>query len=238
MRRLQALLVSRICSGRHLLTGRSSSDCATRFGNAFGKTPIRSFMAVRARSRKVLTLWDTTWKTRIYAVQCKRKDLLLHKLLTEDEVLEEVENAKAFEPPLEASSSRRAHRMDARSQALARRITQEHAKTNLFRVYIFGWTEIVQRIGEYREVVERSIQATSLTLQLRLAPSVPKPSMRNWSRVSGASSAKLMSLRRSWPRPTTDPRMRSWIYARSCWRAIRIRRHIGCLKSSEAKSGT
>lgn len=94
-------------------------------------------------------------KTRVHGVQCKRKDSLLQTLLTQEEVRAEVENAKQFQPPLEELIIATCAPSDGTLQALARKITAEHAAQDLFRIYIFGWSEIVERMTEHPEVIAR-----------------------------------------------------------------------------------
>jgi tetratricopeptide (TPR) repeat protein len=92
-------------------------------------------------------------ETQLHGIQCKRRDPLLHRVLTEEEVLIEVENAKAFQPPLAELIIATCAPSDVKLQALARQITEEHAAHGLFRVHVFGWSEILVRIGQYPEVI-------------------------------------------------------------------------------------
>lgn len=89
----------------------------------------------------------------IHGIQCKRKDVLLATLLTEDEVRTEVENAKAFRPPLAELIIATCAPSDAGLQRLARSITEDHVEQGLFRVHVFGWPEIVARMAEHGEVI-------------------------------------------------------------------------------------
>lgn len=82
-------------------------------------------------------------------MQCKRKDVLLHTLLTEKEVVTEVENAKAFKPPLVALTIVTCTASDAKVQELARQITAEHAAKALFRLDVLSWSEITSRLTEH-----------------------------------------------------------------------------------------
>jgi tetratricopeptide (TPR) repeat protein len=92
-------------------------------------------------------------ESRLHGIQCKRRDPLLQRVLTEEEVRIEVENAKAFQPPLAELIIATCAPSDAKLQAHARRITEDHAADGLFRVHVFGWSEIVARMGQYPEVV-------------------------------------------------------------------------------------
>lgn len=85
----------------------------------------------------------------VHGVQCKRKDALLNTFLTEKEVLAEVENAKAFQPPLVELTIVTCTPTDEKIQQLAREITQRHAELGLFRVDVLSWTEITARLTEH-----------------------------------------------------------------------------------------
>jgi tetratricopeptide (TPR) repeat protein len=91
--------------------------------------------------------------TRVHGVQCKRKDVLLQTALTEAEMLVEVENAKAFQPPLAELVIATCAPSDASLQRLARKISDEHATQGLFRVSVLGWSEIEARMAEHPDVV-------------------------------------------------------------------------------------
>jgi hypothetical protein len=101
--------------------------------------------------------------TRVYGIQCKRKDQLLRKLLTENEVRTEVENAKEFQPPLAELIIATCAPSDVGLQALARSLTEEHAGQGLFAVHIFGWQEIQARLAEHPEVIAQVYGVQPLT---------------------------------------------------------------------------
>ena len=94
-------------------------------------------------------------ETGVHGVQCKRKDVLLNTLISKEEVRTEVQNAKAFHPPLVELIIATCAPSDADLQALARQITEEHAQQGLFRVHIYGWTDILARMAEYPEVISQ-----------------------------------------------------------------------------------
>ncbi|HLW79985.1 MAG TPA: hypothetical protein VKU44_10350, partial [Terriglobia bacterium] len=65
-------------------------------------------------------------------VQCKGKDAGLGATLTEQELLDEVEKAKSFKPPLAAWTLVTSAPKDARVEERARQITTTHQATGLF----------------------------------------------------------------------------------------------------------
>lgn len=93
--------------------------------------------------------------SRPHGIQCKSKDLLLGSRLTQAEVLAEVEEAKKFLPPLAELIIATSAESDAELQALARRTTQEHRAVGRFDVHVYGWKEIVARLVQFSDLVDR-----------------------------------------------------------------------------------
>jgi tetratricopeptide (TPR) repeat protein len=123
-------------------------------------------------------------KTRVHGIQCKRKDALLHTMLKEDEVRAEVGNAKAFQPPLEELVIATCALSDASLQALARKITAEHAEQGLFRVDVMGWTEIVERMAEHPEVIAQ-VYGVERIRESRDTVESPRAETRHTELISG-----------------------------------------------------
>lgn len=92
-----------------------------------------------------------TWS----GVQCKGKDNYANKKLTSKEVRAEVEKAKLFEPRITQFIIATSGPKDAPIEELARKITQDHIKKNLFTVNVFGWSDIVDRIADYPDLIEK-----------------------------------------------------------------------------------
>lgn len=88
-------------------------------------------------------------------VQCKGKDNYGDKSLTEDEVETEVENAKSFEPTISQFIVATTGPKDAKIEKLARKITEEHLRDGLFSVHIWGWRDIVTRLADFPELVDK-----------------------------------------------------------------------------------
>lgn len=88
-------------------------------------------------------------------VQCKLKGVSEGAQLTEEELREEVAKAKGFRPKLASFIISTTAPNDATIQKLARKITEEHEKQGLFDVAVYGWGEIVSRLEQFPEVIQR-----------------------------------------------------------------------------------
>jgi len=88
-------------------------------------------------------------------VQCKGKDVYTHKDLTEKEVKTEVEKAKSFKPRLSQFIIATTGPKDAKVEELARKITEEHLRNGLFSVSAWGWHDIVIRLADFPDLVEK-----------------------------------------------------------------------------------
>lgn len=86
-------------------------------------------------------------------VQCKGKDNYTDNKLTEKEVETEVERAKSFMPPISEFVIATSGTRDTSLQELARTITENHKKNNLFSVHVWSWEDIVDRLEEFPEVI-------------------------------------------------------------------------------------
>jgi len=86
-------------------------------------------------------------------VQCKSKDRLIGGKLTEAEIRTEVENAKAFKPPLGELIIATSAEADRDLQEVARLLTQEHQSQGLFSVHVYGWRDIQTRLAEYPDLI-------------------------------------------------------------------------------------
>lgn len=98
-------------------------------------------------------------------VQCKGKDNFTNKPLTKKEVEAEVEKAKSFKPKLSQFIIATTGPKDAKIEELARKITKEHLKNSLFSVHVWGWNDIVTRLEDYSELVEKYYPGLSLNTQ-------------------------------------------------------------------------
>ena len=87
-------------------------------------------------------------------VQCKGKNDYRSKPLTEKDVRAEVEKAKSFDPKLSQFIIATTEPNDEGIQELARKITEEHRKNNLFSVDVLSWTWIIENLGYFPELIE------------------------------------------------------------------------------------
>lgn len=90
-----------------------------------------------------------------YGVQCKGKDNSYKKPLTEKELKDEVKKAKKFSPRLDIFILATTSPNDVKLQKLARDISEEHRKKNLFEVFVYGWDELRQRIALSPRVIKQ-----------------------------------------------------------------------------------
>ncbi|MBI1822913.1 MAG: hypothetical protein HYR80_02170 [Nitrospirae bacterium] len=88
-------------------------------------------------------------------LQCKVKDKLKNKTLTEVELLGEVEKAKRFEPKLKFYIIATTGPKDTKLEKLARKITDNHHRENLFSVHIFSWDDILKQLEDLPQVLKR-----------------------------------------------------------------------------------
>ena len=86
-------------------------------------------------------------------IQCKCKGI--GKKLTEKEIMDEVEKTKKFEPSLEEYYILTTAEKDGKIEKLAREITDQHLKQDLFKVFIWGWGDIQLKIQGYRNLMEK-----------------------------------------------------------------------------------
>lgn len=97
-------------------------------------------------------------------IQCKGKDGRFGHRVTKEELRAEVEKAYSFQPPLAEFILATTADTDAKIQALARELTQSNEAQGLFAVHVLGWPEIVRRIGDYEDLVEKYYPGNSLRL--------------------------------------------------------------------------
>jgi hypothetical protein len=88
-------------------------------------------------------------------IQCKCKDVILSKSLTESDVKEEVERAKKFKPKLSEFIIATTAPKDAKIEEFARKIREDHAKEGLFSVHIMSWEDIKERLDDFPRVRDK-----------------------------------------------------------------------------------
>jgi tetratricopeptide (TPR) repeat protein len=92
-----------------------------------------------------------------FGVQCKGKDGRYgdHHQVTKQELIDEVAKAKKFMPAISHFILATTAPNDAKIQQVARNITAEHAKHDLFIVQVKSWDEILRDLAKYQELVKK-----------------------------------------------------------------------------------
>ncbi len=98
-------------------------------------------------------------------IQCKKREYPTGKI-TEQELQEEVEKAKSFEPPLKRFILATTCKRDANIQKTARLLTEKHSKNNLFSVEIHSWDEIKELLSKYPKVYQQYYGTTTDNIAL------------------------------------------------------------------------
>ncbi|WP_372716145.1 hypothetical protein [Novipirellula sp.] len=80
-------------------------------------------------------------------VQCKGKENIADKNLTEKQLRDEIKKSEEFEPKLTSFILATSGQRDAKLQKVARSIDQERKKKGLFSVDIFFWEDIREALG-------------------------------------------------------------------------------------------
>ncbi|MBJ8476468.1 hypothetical protein [Acinetobacter bereziniae] len=87
-------------------------------------------------------------KSKLHAVQCKGKNQLSSSIVTENELIDEVEKASKFEPKIKDFILATTGPNDGKLQKLARELSEKYA----FRVSVVGWEAIVGLLGKYDDL--------------------------------------------------------------------------------------
>jgi len=88
-------------------------------------------------------------------VQCKCRDLLVRRRVTESQLLDEVAKARKFKPPLKQFTIATTLRRNPRHQQWARDITERHKRKGLFSVHVFSWDDIADMLARHPLIVQR-----------------------------------------------------------------------------------
>jgi hypothetical protein len=83
-----------------------------------------------------------------YGIQCKGKDEYTNKQFSEEEIKDEIEKAKLFQPPLKKLYFATTAVKDAGIEEFIRKQNIENITYGLFEVHIFSWEDIVDLIDE------------------------------------------------------------------------------------------
>ena len=109
-------------------------------------------------------------------VQCKCRDLLVRRGITESQLLDEVAEAKKFKPPLKQFTIATTLRRNPRHQQWARDITERHRREDLFSVHVLSWDDITEMLAAIPRLLNSTIRIFSRNIWLRKL----KPFRRPW----------------------------------------------------------
>lgn len=114
-------------------------------------------------------------------VQCKCRDLLVRRTLTETQLLDEVAAAKKFKPPLKQFTIATTLRRNPKHQRWARDITERHKRKRLFGVQVLSWDDITDMLARHPPIAQRYYP--HLFSQPTVAPTeaLPPPMVTNAS---------------------------------------------------------
>lgn len=94
-------------------------------------------------------------RQRYYGVQSKCRSFSLGSRLTEKDIINEVAEARKFRPALEHLIIATTSPSDAKLEALARQITEEHSATGLFGVSVYGWGDILRLMDNHERLARK-----------------------------------------------------------------------------------
>ena len=118
-----------------------------------------------------------------YGIQCKGKDEYTNKQFTEEEITEEIEKAKLFQPPLKKLYFATTAVKDAGIEEFVRKKNIENKTNGLFEVHIFSWEDIVDLIDENKQTHDwyvksqnfKTTKSVSVTFQYGLTELILAP---------------------------------------------------------------
>ena len=100
-------------------------------------------MVVLGKNKK---RWILLFPEENIGVQCKKKELWNKAKITEAQLIKAVNDAKKFQPPLKQLIVAITCKRDANIQKVARKVSEEHKKDNLFSVRIESWDDIQEHL--------------------------------------------------------------------------------------------
>lgn len=89
-----------------------------------------------------------------YGIQCKGKSEYFNNQFTQNEILDEIEKAKGFEPKLKKLYLATTACNDNKTQSFVRQKNLEHKSQGLFEIHLFCWETIVDLIDSNRQIHE------------------------------------------------------------------------------------
>jgi hypothetical protein len=98
-------------------------------------------------------------ETQYFGIQCKGKDEYANKQFTEQEVIDEIEKAKGFKPPLKKLYFATTANKDAVIEEFVRVKNLENIGNGIFEVHLFSWEDIADLIEENRHTYNYYIES-------------------------------------------------------------------------------
>jgi tetratricopeptide (TPR) repeat protein len=108
------------------------------------------------------------------AVQCKASETDEPRRLTEQELIEEINQAKTFTPKLDIFIVAFGGDRDPKLQRKVQELNAVHEEEGLFRIVLWSWDDIVQRALDFDEVVQQLVLNNQVPVGQTLDPRRPK----------------------------------------------------------------
>ena len=131
----------------------------------------------------------------IAGVQCKKKRKWPVVKLTTKDIDDEVVEALKFAPPLTEFTIATTAPNDATLQAHVDAITERHKAKNLFSVHLLGWDELLRRITDHPQLVEKHYDFVALSSVRSRIDEIPNETarlvadnLRQWGLPAGSST--------------------------------------------------
>ena len=126
------------------------------------------------------------------AVQCKASETDEPRQLTEQELINEINEAKNYTPKLDIFIVAFGGDRDPKLQRKVQELNAEHEKLGLFRIVLWSWDDIVQRALDFDEVVRQLLQHNQVPTQQTLHPK--RPQKNNFREFRSTMQAALANL--------------------------------------------
>jgi len=92
---------------------------------------------------------------KLHGIQCKKKDALVANSTAAKELREEVKKALEFSPKLSSFIFATTTPNDPDLEEVARIITMDNRRENLFSVHFLGWNDILEKLSSHDWLVEK-----------------------------------------------------------------------------------
>jgi len=92
-----------------------------------------------------------------HGIQCKAKSSAAGRIaaLSVKDIRREVEEARTFAPPLKGLIIATTAASDVKIQTIVRKLSEEHVRQGLFTIDVLAWPEIVARLVQHEDLLER-----------------------------------------------------------------------------------